>query len=216
MSHIIWDWNGTLWDDLDLVIRSVNALLVPMGMDPIDHDDYRRHYTRPLHRFYEVLLGRPIDDSVMRDIDDQFHDAYFAEYERAGLTADARTAIASIGEAGSSQSIQSMLWHDRLVTSVREVGLDDVMLAVDGHRGTAGETKAEHLGHHVEQLRALFPLNGARMVLIGDITDDAAAAAAVGIDCVLYDGGSQERSRLETASVPIAGSLVEAVQLAGI
>ena len=37
------------------------------------------------------------------------------------------------------------------------------------------------------------------MVVIGDALDDAAAAAHVGARCILYDGGSHLRDRLEQA-----------------
>jgi phosphoglycolate phosphatase-like HAD superfamily hydrolase len=51
-------------------------------------------------------------------------------------------------------------------------------------------------------------------VMIGDAMDDAKAAAAVRIACVLYDGGSHHRAELESAGVPVTSSLVEAAQIA--
>ena len=59
-------------------------------------------------------------------------------------------------------------------------------------------------------------IEAARVTAVGDITDDAAAAEAVGVACVLYDGGSQPRRDLEATGVPVADSLLEAVYLAGI
>jgi phosphoglycolate phosphatase-like HAD superfamily hydrolase len=53
------------------------------------------------------------------------------------------------------------------------------------------------------------------MTVIGDVTDDADAARAAGVGCVLYDGGSQPRAALEATGVPVAATLVEAVELAG-
>ena len=53
------------------------------------------------------------------------------------------------------------------------------------------------------------------MVVIGDALDDARAARAVGVECILYDGGSHHRAELDSAGVAVARSLVEAVRLAG-
>ena len=35
-SHVIWDWNGTLMDDLDACLGSLNHLLTMHGRPPMD------------------------------------------------------------------------------------------------------------------------------------------------------------------------------------
>lgn len=216
MRHVVWDWNGTLFDDLDIVVAAVNVSLRAVGAGPIDADRYREVYQRPLHRFYETLLGRPVPPEEMAAIDLDFHDAYHALLDQARLTVDARRAVDLVAARGQTQSVLSMWWHDRLVPAVRYFALDDYMLAVDGHRGPAGASKQNHLARHVEQLVRLFPgrVESRGMTVIGDVTDDADAARAVGVACVLYDGGSQPRAALESTGVPVASSLIEAVELA--
>jgi phosphoglycolate phosphatase-like HAD superfamily hydrolase len=216
MRHVVWDWNGTLFDDLPIVVASVNVSLRSVGAPPIDADRYREVYQRPLHRFYEVLLGRPVLPDEMAAIDRDFHDAYHALLDQARLTVDARSAVDLVAARGQTQSVLSMWWHDRLVPAVRYFALEEHMLAVDGHRGPAGASKQNHLERHVEQLTRLFPGRVRRegVVVIGDVTDDADAARAVGVGCVLYDGGSQPRAALEATGAPVAATLMEAVELA--
>ena len=215
MRHVVWDWNGTLFDDLEIVVASVNVSLRSVGAPPIDADRYRAVYERPLHRFYESLLGRPVLPEEMAAIDRDFHDAYHALLDQARLTVDARSAVDLVASRGRTQSVLSMWWHDRLVPAVRYFALDDYMLAVDGHRGPAGASKQNHLARHVEQLVRLFPgrVESRGMTVIGDVTDDADAARAVGVGCVLYDGGSQPRAALEATGAPVTSSLIEAVEL---
>lgn len=215
MRHIVWDWNGTLFDDLEIIVASVNVSLRTIGSPPIDVETYRSVYQRPLHRFYENLLGRPVSPEEMRSIDIDFHAAYHALLDQARLTVDARRAVGLVAERGRTQSVLSMWWHDQLVPAVRFFGLDDYMLAVDGHRGGPGESKERHLAGHVEQLTRLFGVPSEEMVVIGDVTDDADAARAAEVGCVLYDGGSQPREVLASREVPVAATLVEAVELAG-
>lgn len=217
MQHLIWDWNGTLFDDLEIVVASVNVSLRALGAPPIEVETYQAVYQRPLHRFYESLLGRPVLPDEFRIIDGNFHSAYHALLDQARLTVDARRAVESVAERQQTQSVLSMWWHDRLVPAVRFFGLEEFMLAVDGHRGTPGESKESHLGAHVAQLLRLFPdrVRFEAMVVIGDVTDDADAARAVGVECVLYDGGSQPRAVLEATGAPVAATLVEAVEMAG-
>jgi phosphoglycolate phosphatase-like HAD superfamily hydrolase len=209
--HIIWDWNGTLFDDHDLVVASVNASLQSIGVSPIDSDYYRSNFVRPLHLFYERLLGRHVDSSLMAEIDETFHDSYRAGFESAELAPDAAAAMEAATRFGMTQSVASMLWHDLLVSSVRRFGIDGQMIAVDGHRGPAGETKARHMVDHVLRLGDLFGIESSAMVVVGDITDDADSAASAGVACVLYDGGSQHRSALEATGCPVVDSLTAAV-----
>ena len=58
--HVIWDWNGTLFDDLHIVVEGVNASLRMLGLATIGPDEYRASYRRPVNLFYEDLLGREI------------------------------------------------------------------------------------------------------------------------------------------------------------
>jgi phosphoglycolate phosphatase-like HAD superfamily hydrolase len=209
MRHVIWDWNGTLADDLPVVVDAVNVSLAVIGERAIDGDDYRDHYTRPVRRFYDSLLGRTISDEEWQTLDATFHDTYVKTLHLVSLTHDAKDAIADVAAAGATQSILSMWWHDDLIPEVRRWGLDRAMLRVDGNTLEAGATKAWLLENHLERLGS-----DGSPVLVGDATDDATAAVEVGIGVVLYDGGSHHRYHLESLGVPIATSLREAVSIA--
>ena len=217
MQHIIWDWNGTLFDDLPVVVDSVNASLARFGEGPIDAGTYRAHYRRPVPAFYESLLGRRIDDEMWRQIDEVFHDTYRRSLHRARVTPEAARAVGLVAGSGSTQSVLSMWWHDQLIAAVRRSGLEDHMLAVDGNRGEPGAAKAGQLDRHLRRLRDRHSrVAASRVTVIGDIDDDAEAARAVGAACVLFDSGSQPRDLLEATGAPVTGSLVEAVRIAGI
>ena len=212
---MIWDWNGTLLDDLPIVVEAVNACLRSQGAGSIDAAEYRSRFVRPLNGFYESLLGRPVDDDFLLELDRVFQDAYWDGFDEAELHPEARLAIEFVQSNGGTQSVASMLWHDMLVPTVRGFGLDGYMVALDGNRGTVGEPKDQHMVSHVGRLRAMHPhLDGDVMTVIGDIADDAGAARAAGIRCVLYDGGSQPRELLERQGVPVVESLLQAASLA--
>ena len=62
MAHVVWDWNGTLLDDLEIVVEAVNSSLALFDAAPITADGYRDLYTRPVKLFYDRLLGRARSD----------------------------------------------------------------------------------------------------------------------------------------------------------
>ncbi len=206
MRHIIWDWNGTLFDDLHIVVECVNASLAQMGAPPIDADGYRDHYTRPVHLFYERLLDRELTAAEWMQIDTTFHDAYRMALPRADLAPDALTAVETVADRGWTQSILSMWWHEELVPFVEGRGLSRFMRRVDGNHHDAGETKQIHLERHLAEL-GIAELGAAAFLVVGDALDDARAAMAAGVPCALYDSGSHHRAELEAAGVPVVESL---------
>ena len=210
--HVIWDWNGTLFDDLHIVVAAVNASLRAIDAPlHIDADGYRDHYQRPVRGFYDVMLGRKVTDAEWDVINVRFHDTYLRLVPMAAPSTDARAAAAEVARRRRSQSILSMWTHELLVPTVVSHRLDMAMVAVRGSDAAQGERKEALLRRHLTEL----PVNGeSKVVMVGDTLDDAAAAAAAGIGAVLYNGGSHHRSDLEATGLPIADSLVEAVDLA--
>ncbi len=216
MQHVVWDWNGTLFDDHHLVIDGLNAVLDDVDLPRMDADRYRALYTRPLPRFYERVFGRPIASHEWARIDDVFHDAYRAALEEADLAGDAREAIAAIEEAGGSQSLLSMWRHEELIPLVSRLGIAERFARIDGLRGVGGGVKAPHLEEHLRHLVADPGIEPEQVVVVGDALDDAAAAQHAGVRAILFDGGSHPRHHLEEAGVPVASTLTEALQQAGL
>jgi len=216
VHHIVWDWNGTLFDDLHIVVEAVNACLVELGVPPIDADGYRDHYTRPVRHFYAALLDRPVDGDEFARIDRSFHAAYAAGLGRAALSDGARAALDRVTEP-SSQSLLSMSHHDQLMEFVEHFQIDSYMARVDGSRAVDDGSKAANLERHLGDLRAGGVVtNRSSVVVIGDSLDDARAAREVGVGCVLFDGGTHHRNELEAAGVPVAGSLSHALDIVGV
>jgi phosphoglycolate phosphatase-like HAD superfamily hydrolase len=210
VSHVVWDWNGTLFDDHVAVLAAVNDALALVDLPPIDAHTYRSHYTRPVQRFYERVAGRPIRPGEWRTLDDAYHDSYRAWVERLRLAPDALTALAAAEAAGLTQSLLSMWRHQDLAPLVERLGIGHFFLRVDGLHAHGGEGKAEHLVAHLAALEVEPPA----AVLVGDSLDDLAAAREVGAACVLYDGGSHHRHALEATGVPVVDTLTAAVEAA--
>lgn len=215
MRHLVWDWNGTLLDDLPLIVDSANAALAAFEAEPISITEYRERFARPVIVFYRWALGRELEPGEAEIIDEAFFDHYHAGLDGIGLHADALPAVDAARRRGATQSVLSMWWHDRLVPAVDRLGLAPHMALIDGLRGEAGASKQEHLARHLGKLRRLLPgLRAGDVVVIGDVADDADAAGANGTGCVLVDTGSQSRPALEGTGRPVVGSLCEAVELA--
>lgn len=208
MAHLVWDWNGTLLDDLTLVVAATNASLNSVGGPSVTAEEHRRDFRRPVIAYYEHVLGRSLTPAEFEQLDRVFHDAYRGGLTDTGLAADALAAIAAWT---GSQSLLSMWFHHELVPLVTSHGLHSQLLRVDGLRDRlGGGSKAPYLRAHLDELG----LDGPECVLIGDSIDDAHAAQEVGAAVVLYAGGFTDPQRLQATGLPVATTLLEAVTLA--
>jgi phosphoglycolate phosphatase-like HAD superfamily hydrolase len=208
VAHLVWDWNGTLLDDLTLVVAATNASIEAFGGQPVTAEEHRRDFRRPVVDYYAHVLGRPLDAEDFAQLDKVFQLAYARGMVECALSAGALEALA--GWSGT-QSLLSMWFHDSLVPTVRRYGLDRYFDRVDGLRDPiGGGSKAPHLAAHLTALGLVGP----DCVLIGDSVDDAEAAASVGARCVLYTGGFTDPRRLRGVGVPVVDTLADAVLLA--
>ncbi|PRY01536.1 HAD family hydrolase [Allonocardiopsis opalescens] len=211
MGHIVWDFNGTLFDDLDAVVCATNDSILRYGLGPFTAEDFRSRYTRPIWVYYERLLGRPLAEGEWERLDEAFHSAYRRYLPTCALTAGARELIDAWSSAGHTQSLLSMWRHAELVPKVMELGVAGSFVRIDGVRAQGGGLKAEHLVRHLAELR----VDPATVLVVGDSVDDAHAARAAGARAVLYSGGMHSRASLEEVGVPVVDSLADVAGYVG-
>ena len=212
-SHVIWDWNGTLLDDVGAVLEATTVAFRQAGIDVVvSGDTYRRSFTRPIRLFYERLLGRPIGHDEWERLDHAFHLEYARLDDRCTLAAGAREVLDEIRELGWSQSVCSMLPEEYLLPAVERQGIAGLFVRIDGLRGAErGGAKLENLFAHLEHL-GVAP---SRTVMVGDTVDDAVAARGAGIACILLDSGAglHDSESIRAAGVPVAAGVPEALAL---
>ncbi len=206
MTHIVWDWNGTLFNDIDAVVEATNEVFASYGLPPVGLVAFRAAYTRPIWTSYERMLGRPLTEGEWPRLDVAFHDSYHRLMERCRLAADARHTLDALADAGHTQSLLSMWRHDRLAVAVREHGIEATFRRVDGLRPEeAGGPKAEFMVRHLAEMR----VDASDVVMVGDSIDDAVAAQQAGARAILYTGGMQARADLDRIGVPVIDRLSE-------
>ena len=69
ITHIIWDYNGTVVDDVDASVAAVNDMLKARGLPLTDKAQYIDNVSLPLENYYKGL-GIPVSD--MSEISTEF------------------------------------------------------------------------------------------------------------------------------------------------
>ena len=212
-NHVIWDWNGTLLDDVGAVLEATTVAFRQAGIDVVvSGDTYRRSFTRPIRLFYERLLGRPIGHDEWVRLDHAFHLEYARLDARCTLATGAREVLDEIRELGWSQSVCSMLPEEYLLPAVERQGIAGHFVRIDGLRGAErGGAKLENLIAHLDHIG----VSPTRTVMVGDTVDDAVAARGAGIACILLDSGAglHDSETIRGAGVPVAADVPEALAL---
>ncbi|TCO17340.1 phosphoglycolate phosphatase-like HAD superfamily hydrolase [Kribbella steppae] len=210
ISHVVWDWNGTLLNDNDAVLAAVNAVCVDFGCASLTWAEWQALYARPMRVSYEQILQRPLDDEEWARVDKLYHERYDALLHTCGLATGVPAELQRWAESGRTQSLLSMWFHARLVPTIDQFGLTGYFSRIDGLPGdVGGGSKTDSLRQHLEA-QSLDP---ADVVLIGDVVDDALAAQAAGTHCILVNTGAMAHIALEATGLPVTNSIQEALHL---
>ena len=205
--HIIWDWNGTLLDDVWLGVETMNLLLERRGMRRISVSDYQERFDFPVMEYYRGL-GFDFSVEPFERVAIEFIEEYERRRFECHLREGALPALDAVGRAGLTQSLLSATQRDSLREFVEHYGITErfvCLIGLDDHFARSkmenGKRWVRELGHDARQV-----------LLIGDTRHDREVAAAMGVDCVLFTGGHQARRRLEGCGVPLFDSLGAIVQ----
>lgn len=196
--HIIWDWNGTLLDDLDVSIAVMNRLLGPRRLPLLDRTRYHALFEFPVARYYSSLGFDPHTDPFEK-VSAEFIAGYEASRLEAALHRHARNTLHAVGAAGLGQSILSAYHRDTLREIVAHFGLTGFFREIAGLDNIHAHSKVA-LGR---ELVARLDLPPAEMLLVGDTLHDLEVARELGVACVLVAAGHHPAERLRAGGVPV-------------
>lgn len=204
-KNIIWDWNGTLLDDVEIAVRADNDILAEYGLEPIGRELYLRSVEVPIIKFYEKIF----DLSIMpfAEIAPKFMINYNKYIAEAGLMDGAEEALQDFAVLGVNQMIISSFEESLLNMFVKKYGISHYFSIVSGSENINSESKIDRALRIVREAK----IKPQETVIIGDMVHDKEMADAIGADCMLIAGGHQGRADLERSGAYVAESLRDAV-----
>lgn len=190
-KHIIWDWNGTLLDDVDYCRKIINRILVQNNLPELSIIKYREIFTFPVQDYYKAA-GLDFSKTSFEVLGKEFIDEYEANKLGCNLHDNAIEVLSSIHKKGIGQSVLSAYLHDNLIKILDHYDLRKYFENVIGLDNIYAGSKT-HLGLMlIEQLS----LPGNEILFVGDTLHDAEVAKAMGVDCILISNGHQTKEKL--------------------
>jgi phosphoglycolate phosphatase len=201
-QHIIWDWNGTLFDDAWLCVEIMNEMLAQYGLPALTLSRYETIFDFPVERYYRAL-GYDFDADPFEKLSDEYMAHYNARMFECRLHDGAREALAAARRRGVTQSVLSAMHNKHLPRLMEHLGVRDLFTDVVGLPDHHARGKVE-TGKRWIAGQALPP---EAMLFVGDTTHDYEVAEALGVDAALVHSGHHSRARLAATGARLLPSL---------
>ncbi len=200
-TDIIWDFNGTIIDDIDIGIESVNVLLSERSLPIIpDRNRYRQVFCFPIKEYYRSL-GFYFDAEPYEKIAPLWVEEYLKRADRAPLREGIVEALELFSRLGIRQHIISATELSMLRAQLDHYGIADKFESIKG----LGDIHAHSKTELALKWREENPCSVA--LFIGDTVHDFDTARAMGADCALVCGGHQTRQTLLTCATAVFDSI---------
>jgi phosphoglycolate phosphatase len=207
IKHIIWDWNGTLFDDVDLCVENINWLLEKYGLQSITKERYREIFTFPVIEYYR-RAGFDLNKLDFHFIGREWMDRYEQKKLEAKLADGAIEIVNYFHKLGIEQSILSAYSEHTLIEIVERFGLKKFFNHIVGLDNIYAESKV-NLG---KKLLERINSDSNSILLIGDTVHDYEVSTELGCKCVLMASGHESKQELLKCGVPVANDLKELFQ----
>lgn len=201
---IIWDFNGTLIDDVNAALSSVNDMLKRRNLPEITMQQYASYVDTPIIKFYEHIF----DDLYSMDFNEialEFNAGYDKHLPQKAVMTNAEEVLEYFNSKGKLQTVISATHIDKVTKRLEEFGLSGYFDKILAHNNLIAEDKT-HLAIKYFAEKQIKPEEA---VVIGDCVADYKMAQAIGADCILTTQGHQSRVEFAQTSAIIIDSLSE-------
>lgn len=202
-THCIWDFNGTVLNDMSAGIRAVNELLFARGLPTIESiEKYRSIFGFPVKNYYEEL-GFDFSKEPYDKIAHEWVALYLEYVKDCSLCDGVIDTLEKFKKIGLKQVLLSATEKKMLDSQISDLNLNnefDEILGLDNIYAVSKLSMACEWKKKNPDMSAF---------MIGDTEHDFAVASAMGIDCYLVCSGHQSRERLEKLGVPVFEDLCE-------
>lgn len=198
-DFVLWDWNGTLLDDLEMNLEVMRELMLENDLQNVPPKEfYLEHFGFPVGDFYE-LLGFDFSKIDYQKLADDYVKKYDEKFASTHLFENAEKTLKTLFENGVRQAVISATGHERLVRQVKRFEISKVFDAVLGTENDLGKGKTAVAEEWLKKSGA----DPKRTVFIGDTLHDLETANAIGCDCIFIARGHNSKKRLLSRGITV-------------
>jgi phosphoglycolate phosphatase len=202
VAGIIWDWNGTLLNDIELCVQIMNEMLKKRNLQQLSVTEYKDVFSFPVKDYYQKIgfnfVDEPFEIPAL-----EFIDLYNDRVKTCQLHDHSIAVLQHFQSIGIRQFILSAMKQDALNKCLEQQHLSHFFEHVSGLDNHFATSKLEN----GKNLISTINLAASEIVLIGDTVHDFEVARELDCQCILIANGHQSKAILEATGVPVIDQL---------
>jgi phosphoglycolate phosphatase len=188
---IIWDWNGTLLNDIDICIESINRILDKRGRNRITKKFYLEFFRFPVIDFY-ADLGFDFEKENFDALSVEYMNHYISIESHSSLQEGALDLLNYFRTCQIHQVVLSAMEQETLARSIQKHHIHHYFREIVGTGNFYGHGKMEPARQFLERASVL----PGQITLLGDTLHDHEVAETLGCNCILIACGHQPYEKL--------------------
>lgn len=202
IKGIIWDWNGTLLNDTQLAVESMNSMLCKRGLPVLSIGQYKNVFTFPVKDYYQTI-GFDFDKEPFEIPALEFIDRYNHMVRNCSLHENSIEVLNYFKNCGIRQFILSAMKQETLDHCLEYFQIGHFFEMVSGLNDHYANSKLDIGGLLIRDLN----LDPKELLLIGDTIHDFEVASELGCPCILVSNGHQSHECLKSTGVLVIEDL---------
>ncbi|MCK4569555.1 MAG: HAD family hydrolase [Bacteroidales bacterium] len=205
---ILWDWNGTLLNDINVCVDAINILLRERNKKEIDQQTYRNIFTFPVRDYY-VKAGFDFETEPFEKPALEFIEQYEQLVKEAALFEDVAKSLDYFHKMGYKQMILSAMQQDFLGKLVSAHSIDHYFSKISGIEDHYATGKVDNARKLISDLDG----HNSEIIMIGDTVHDHEVGEELGLRVILVSRGHQSEARLKKTGRETAQNFKEVINL---
>lgn len=203
MKYVIFDFNGTIVDDLDISLEAINLTINKyLDRGPLDKEEYYKCFTFPVKQYYENV-GFDFKKSDWYEVGQYWMDYYVSNRRRCKVHEGIVDYLIKNHKLGNKNIVLSASMKEHLTQQLKELNIYEYFDEIIGLDNIYAHSKLDN------GLAYIKDKNKEDCLLLGDTLHDFEVAKEMGIKCILIAKGHQDKETLLKAGCKVVDSIRE-------
>lgn len=208
-NYLVWDWNGTLLNDVDLSIDSINYLLEKEQLPLLETKEaYQRVFQFPIIDYYKAI-GFDFDKSSFDKLATEYMNYYQPRSLTCPLHDGVMEALQYYHDQGYTQILLSASNKDYLHQQLAQYPIQHYFQDIISLDNIHAFSKAELAKDYVKQKQAEIK----HITFVGDSVHDYEVAKGANANCVLIANGHEHKEKLLHTGCHVINQIQELPEL---
>jgi len=207
-KYIIWDWNGTIYDDTAFCVDIINNLLSKRGLAKLTVEKYKEVFDFPVKDYYQKI-GFDFNKESFEKVGTEFIDEYNSKHFVCKLQTGIKNLIIELNKSGYRQFVLSAREEKKLIEDLKYYEIYSLFKDISGLNDHYANGKTA-VGKKLIKQNGITPEN---CILIGDTVHDAEVADELKVDCLLISNGHHSYNKLKQTGVPVLKTVEKVARL---